>query len=143
MRPEPPDGMPQSALGPWHALLDDLERVALLDSADAPLYEAFATAVARAREARDAIEEHGLVVEGTRGTLVANPAVRVEMQALTLIRTMADQLAIGPRARASLGIALARGVARAPKEGEEAQVAGTPGAIGPSPRLKAVAGGKQ
>jgi P27 family predicted phage terminase small subunit len=128
----------------WTALLDDLESAALLDSADAPLYEAFAVAVGRAREARALVAKHGMLVPGAReGQLVANPMIRVERESLQQVRMLAEQLAIGMSARARLGLAVVRGARRAPAD-PDAPSGPEPArdGIGPSPRLHAVAGGK-
>lgn len=127
----------------WKTLLDDLEASALLDSADAPLYEAFAVAHGRAREARGLIARHGLLVYGASvGQLVANPMIRVEREALAQVRMLAFELAIGMRARASLGMAVARGANRGVAgDDPSVEVAAAVG-IGPSPRLTAVRGGR-
>lgn len=139
-RPRMPVGMSSSAKTAWKTLLDDLEASALLDSTDAPLYEAFAINLARAREARRAVKTHGLLVTGSGGQLAANPAVRLEREAMREVRMLADQLAIGMSARARLGMAVARGArAKTPETGEPPRADG----IGPSPRLTALAGGKR
>lgn len=138
-RPKMPQGLTPSMKTAWKTLLDDLEASALLDSADSPLYEAFAVAHGRAREARRLIGKHGMLVETTKGTLAANPMLKIEREALTQLRYLADQLAIGMRARASLGLALARGSRGA--GGDEPDAAATPGGIGPSPRLVGLTGG--
>lgn len=140
LRPRMPHGMSAAMKVAWKTLLDDLGRSELLDSADAPLYEAFAVAHGRAREARALVAKHGMLVDGAReGQLVANPMIRVEREALAQVRMLAVELAIGMRARASLGIAVARGAGgkRKPAAGEDRQA---PGVLGPSPRLRAVAG---
>lgn len=133
-RPKMPAGLSPRARSAWKVLLDGLEADALLDSADGPLYEAFAVNIGRAREARAAVTKHGLMVTNARGELVTNPAVRVEREALREVRMLAEQLAIGMSARARLGMAVARG-ARAPApEGED----GLDTELGPSPRRLAV-----
>jgi P27 family predicted phage terminase small subunit len=143
-RPITPAGLTPQMKAAWTALLDDLESAALLDSADAPLYEAFAVAFGRAREARALVAKHGMLVAGAReGQLVANPMLKVEKESLQQLRMLAEQLAIGMSARARLGLAVVRGARRTPAapdapSGPEPARDG----IGPSPRLHAVAGGK-
>lgn len=140
-RPRQPAGLSVSAKNAWKALLDDLQASALLDSADAPLYEAFAVNIGRAREARRLIAKHGMLVPGAReGQLVANPMLRVEREALAQARMLAAELAIGMRARASLGIAIVRGANL--RGGSEDTPAADKTGIGPSPRLTALRGGK-
>lgn len=137
-----PTGLSASMKTAWNTLLADLEASALLDSADAPLYEAFAVAHGRAREARRLISKHGLLVGGARADqLVANPMIRVEREALAQVRMLAVELAIGMRARASLGLAVARGAGKKPAEPDDGDSPTLVG-IGPSPRLTAVPGGR-
>lgn len=137
VRPRMPAGMSARARTAWKILLDDLERSSLLDSADAPLYEAFAVNLARAREARVAVERYGTLVEGAGGRLVGNPAIKIEREAMREVRMLSAELAIGMSARARLGMAVARGAASgmtpAPAEGAEQH-----GGLGPSPRLSVV-----
>lgn len=142
-RPPMPTGLDARMKTAWRTLLDDLEAAALLDIADAPLYEAFAVAFGRAREARALIKKHGMLVAGARdGTLVANPMIRVERESLQLLRQLADQLAVGMRTRASLGMAIVRGARKKETEEPDAGAARASG-IGPSPRLRALEGGKR
>lgn len=133
-RPRPPAGLDERARTVWKSLLDGLEADAMIDSSDAPLYEAFAVNLARARQARAAVTKHGLVTTNERGQLAANPAVRLEREALREVRMLAEVLAIGPSARARLGMAVARGARDAPP----AAGAEPTGELGPSPRLRAV-----
>lgn len=143
-QPRMPAGFSPAMKVAWKTLLDDLDSSALLDSADAPLYEAFAVAHGRAREARALIRVHGLLVDGARvGQLVANPMIRVEREALAQVRMLAVELAMGMRARASLGMAVARGAVRGkPGDNPAESPAPTSGKIGLSPRLPAVPGGR-
>lgn len=137
VRPRMPAGLSTRARTAWRILLDDLEGSSLLDSADAPLYEAFAVNLARAREARVAVEKYGTLVEGAGGRLVGNPAIKIEREAMREVRMLSAELAIGMSARARLGMAVARGArsgsSPAPSEGAEQH-----GGLGPSPRLRAV-----
>lgn len=140
-RPKMPTGLSPAMKTAWKTLLDDLEASALLDSADSPLYEAFAVAHGRAREARTLIEKHGMLIEGSNGALVANPMLRVERESLTQLRYLADQLAIGIRTRAGLGLTVARGARGRASDTPDASAAPSSGGIGASPRLIGLAGG--
>lgn len=137
-RPRPPAGLGRRALAVWKALLDGLEADALIDSNDAPLYEAFAVNLARARQARTEVEKWGVTMARQNGDRVKNPAVQIEREALREVRMLGELLAIGPSARARLGMAVARG-AREGHVAEPAAGAELPvGEIGPSPRLSVV-----
>jgi P27 family predicted phage terminase small subunit len=136
-RPPMPQGFSAREKTAWKRLLDGLAAESLLDHADAPLYEAFAVQWARMKEARAAVHKHGLLLTNAQGVLVANPAVRMERDAVDRVRQLADQLAIGLHTRSSLSLAVARGRA---VEADGAAPASAAGAelIGPSPRLRAV-----
>lgn len=136
-RPPMPQGFNAREKAAWKRLLDGLAAESLLDHADAPLYEAFAVQWARMKEARAAVHRHGLLVANPQGALVANPAVRMERDAVDRIRQLADQLAIGLHTRSALGVSVARGRAA---EADGAPSAPSVGSelIGPSPRLRAV-----
>lgn len=133
-RPRPPAGLDARAKAAWKGLLDGLEADAMIDSSDAPLYEAFAVNLARARQARATIAKHGLVFRNDRGGLSRNPAIAVERDALREVRMLSEVLAIGPSARARLGMSIARG-ARAPVADDPEAATGE---LGPSPRLSVV-----
>lgn len=140
VRPKMPVGLSARAKRAWHVVLDDLEASALLDSADAPLYEAFAVNLARAREARVQVERHGVLVRNRFEELVRNPAIAVERDALREVRMLAESLAIGMSARARLGMSIARGTRTA---GDRPAAETDPTGIGPSPRsLSVVRGGR-
>lgn len=145
-RPPLPAGFNSREKTAWKTLLDGLEAEGLLDHADAPLYEAFAVQWARLREARADVHKRGLVVENERGQVVANPAVRIERDAIDRVRQLADQLAIGIQTRASLNLAVARGErSRGERPAKDAKRDEPADRIGLSPRaqLQALEGGKR
>lgn len=114
-RPPMPSGLDARAKRAWKVLLKDLESAGLLDVADAPLYEAFVVMLSRAQCARALIDRDGMLVASPReGLLVANPMIRAERDALKLLEQLADQLAVGMRTRAALGMAIVRGAAVGP-----------------------------
>ena len=135
-RPPLPPGFNLLEKRAWKRLLDGLEAEALLDHADAPLYEIFVVQWARVREARAEVHKLGTLVTAPSGALVANPAIKIERDAADRVRQLADQLAIGIHTRASLNLSIARGRRGDSPEGDIAPESADP--IGPSPRLKAV-----
>lgn len=74
----------------------------ILDTADAPMVEAAATLLHRARVAGEDIAKRGLLVLGRFDQVVENPSVKQERDALAAFRQYAEQLGIGPSARARL-----------------------------------------
>ena len=80
----------------------------ILDAADAAMVEACATMMARARIAGADVKKRGMLVPGRfdgadgQPTLVENPSVKQERDAWNSFRQFAEQLGIGPSARARL-----------------------------------------
>lgn len=140
VKPTMPAGLSARAKTAWRIVVDDLAGSALLDSADAPLYEAFAVNLARAREARVAVNRHGILVSKANGELTRNPAIQVEREALREVRMLSELLAIGMSARARLGMAVARG--QRADDPARPPAADDPAGIGKSPRMKVLAGGR-
>jgi P27 family predicted phage terminase small subunit len=75
---------------------------AVLDAADAPMVEAAAVMLVRARVAGADVEKRGMLVTGRFDTLVENPSVKQERDVWASFRSFAEQLGIGPSARARL-----------------------------------------
>lgn len=100
-----PRGMERDVAAVFRSLAGRLDRV--LDAADVEMVEAAAVAVARARAAGRDVAARGLLVpgrfEGPDGTvLVENPSVKQERDAWAAFRAYAEQLGLGPSARARL-----------------------------------------
>lgn len=76
---------------------------AVLAGADVPMVEAAATMIARARMAARSIAQHGVIIETEFGPR-PNPAIRIERDAWAQFRLLAEQIGIGPSARARLAV---------------------------------------
>ena len=79
----------------------------VLDAADGPMVEAAAVLLDRARQSSRAIG--GLRVENRFGHDEPDPMLRVERDAWAAFRQFAEQLGVGPSARARLGAVGAEG----------------------------------
>ena len=133
----PPKGMSKGVAAVFRELAGQV--AAVTDAADSSWVEAAAMMLLRARQARESIRREGstLRVEkvGRDGevfvSVVVNPDVRVERDSWAAFRQFAEQLGIGPSARARLGGAGVEG--RSPGDV-------LPG-LGAAGELRAIAGG--
>ncbi|OMH30642.1 P27 family phage terminase small subunit [Tersicoccus sp. Bi-70] len=82
--------MPADVAGVWREIVASNDLAGRVDRA---ALEAFATLVARMREARDRVAEEGLIVEDSRGRTVPHPALLVERQTAEQIRAWGDRFA--------------------------------------------------
>jgi P27 family predicted phage terminase small subunit len=85
---KPPEHLSAAAAEWWRAVT----RAYALEPHHAKLLQAAAESWDRAQEAREAIAEHGLVVEGRYGQPVANPAAVIEKEARALFARLVAQL---------------------------------------------------
>ena len=135
----PPKGMSKGAAAVFRELAGQVAVVT--DSADASWLELAAVHLYRARVAGEAVERLGQTIEvekiGRDGAayldIQVNPSIRIERDASSVFRQFAEQLGIGPSARARLGGAGVEG--RSPGEV-------LPG-LGAAGELRAIAGGKK
>jgi P27 family predicted phage terminase small subunit len=128
-----PAGLSPRQQTAWKTIVRDLEASSLLDRADAGMIEAAAVAWGLAGDARAAVNKHGLLVPGQReGSLVTNPAIKIQHDAWAQFRSVAVQLGLSLAARGTLGLSLARG------SGQGAPEPGHAGGdeIGESPRAR-------
>ena len=127
-----PRGLDADVSKAWDQLAGLLAHV--LDESDAPVLEAGATALAMVRQAAAAWSANPVVlVESRLGEMVANPVLRVRRDALVQWRQFAEQLGVGPVARARLG-----GLGVEGKSPGEV----LPG-LGAAGELRAIAGGRK
>jgi P27 family predicted phage terminase small subunit len=124
-----PTGLTQMQKTAWRTIVADLETGGILDHADAGLIEAAAVFWGRAREARATVNKEGLIARSVRG-YTAHPLLAVERESWAQFRMIAEQLGLGPVARARLGLA-----GKGKSMEEEIQ-----NNIGPSARLRVVGG---
>ena len=97
---------------PVAAVFRELSKLgaSILDQADAPIVEAAAVALLRARQATADVETRGMLITVTRTNRsgdswdedAPNPSVAIERAAWAEFRLLTDRLGIGPSARARL-----------------------------------------
>lgn len=135
----PPKGLDRGEAAVFRELAAQV--AAVTDAADSSWLELAAIHLYRAREARESIRRLGQTIEvekvGRNGVTYwdvdVNPSIRIERDASSVFRQFAEQLGIGPSARARLGGA---GV-----EGRSAMEE-LPG-LGEAAKLRAIAGGRK
>lgn len=91
--PEPveaPDHLPEAVAAVWREIVTSNE---LAGRVDRSALETFCTLMARLREARDRIEDEGMVVTDPRGRVIPHPALAVERQTAEQIRAWGDRFA--------------------------------------------------
>lgn len=131
-RPSEPSHLTAEQKRVWRQIVRDLEANGILAQSDAAAIEMVATALGTVRECQARIKVVGRWTDEGRKT------TELQLRALTTARPYVEQLALSPRGRHNLGM----GVSRA--QGVKDKPAADPlsSAIGESPRLKALRGGK-
>lgn len=104
-----PAGLSARQKTAWKTIVRDLEASALLDRADAGIIEAAAVAWGLAGDARAAAKGRVLVPGQREGTMIANPAIKIQRDAWAQFRSIAAELGLSLAARSRLGLSLARG----------------------------------
>lgn len=110
---EPPAALPEAARDVWAEIVATND---LAGTVDRSALEAFCTLVARMREARQRVEEEGMVVTDPRGRVIPHPALEIERRASEQIRAWGDRFAplVKPaRKRGYMADATARSIAAA------------------------------
>lgn len=88
----------------WRRVVKDLRAVGLLTSVDRAALEGYCMAYSLARGAQHEIEAHGVLIEGTKGGLVKNPATAVLNQALQTMRNFMSELGMSATSRSRLKV---------------------------------------
>ena len=96
-----PTGMSAEAQRIWKRLAPGMIREGVLTFWDVDAFRAYCDALARAKEARDLVDAHGLLVPG-RGGLVTNPASRIERDSVRLAMQIGARFGLSPSDRAGL-----------------------------------------
>ena len=125
---QPPDHLPAAVSAVWLEIVASNDLVA---NVDRTALETYCTMVARVREARQRIEEEGMVVTDPRGRVIPHPALAVERQTAEQIRAWGDRFAplVKPaRKRGYMADATAQSIAEA-KHLQGAQFAGPVAAV--------------
>ena len=98
----PPAWLSVRAKGIWRQLLKDKD-VVWLEHSDASMLSTLCTALARLRDAEEAIKKHGLTYETVNGGIGMRPEVRIVNQCSALVRSLGSELGLSPAARVRLG----------------------------------------
>lgn len=133
--PDPPEHMRPGAREVWADVVPMLADAGVLDKVDGLALEVLCEAVELRRLAADILQRGngtGLVIVQPSGRVAPDPHFTVWKDASTVVRQFAEQFGLSPSARARLGGA---GV-------QAASPAAVDPDIGPSPRLRALDGGK-
>ena len=107
--PLAPAGLGERATAVWDELARMVTDAQMLTVSDLAALEALAVQIARARQAREALEGQPLAVAGAQSQWIVNPLVRVERDAWTLVLKIAREFGMTPSARASLGLTMTQG----------------------------------
>ena len=104
--PKMPAYLSPRAKTAWKNLVADMSEANILDSADWPLIEVAANAIAQYRQAVEMLQKEGPVAEGQKGNLTTSPYYRIATEQAKEIRQLLEHLGIGPTGRARLGLQL-------------------------------------
>lgn len=105
--------MPAHLSGPaktaWKRIVEDMSAAGTLDSADWPLIEVAANAIATYRHAVKMCDREGLIADGQKGNPTTSPWYRIAMEQSKEIRQLLEHLGVGPVGRSRLGLANSKG----------------------------------
>lgn len=101
-----PAHLPESAVAVWNEVVPELAELGLVRSIDASMIEALARAVARAREAEQALDDDGLFMPGSRGGMVAHPAAKIAADQWKLALRIAESYGMTAIGRLRVGAAV-------------------------------------
>lgn len=97
-----PDWLGEHGRAKWLELFAVLQPLGLLTSADADALAAYCEAWQDFRGALEVIENQGAEIFGSKGNLVANPAVHRKQSAFARMNKLAGEFGLTPAARAGL-----------------------------------------
>lgn len=102
--PRPPADLKGEALAEWGRIVPELDRLGLLTKVDRAYLVAYCEAWASFDEARKAIAEYGILVEGRERTLVKNPAAQVMKDSADLMLKFGSRFGMSPADRTRLTV---------------------------------------
>jgi P27 family predicted phage terminase small subunit len=102
--PEPPIDMSDEALEIWIYTLKELSYMRVVTAADRDALVAYCEAVALHRKASRALAEGEVLIDGQRGNLVRNPAIQIQRDAASMMKSYAAEFGLTPRARSEFSI---------------------------------------
>jgi P27 family predicted phage terminase small subunit len=101
-RPDCPRELDRTARAQFGRVCDLLEPLKVLAKADGPIVALYAHHYSRWRAAEVQVKRFGLLLEGSRGTLVANPAVRIAHEATAAMAKLLIELGMSPSSRSRI-----------------------------------------
>lgn len=101
----PPEHLDADGRAWWEEAVPVLDAVGILQKVDEAALEMAATAYSRFRQAKRAIDRHGVFAKGSTGQIVQHPALAIEKDAVATYLRFAEQYALTPVARTRLGLA--------------------------------------
>lgn len=102
-----PPGLPTPAVELWEEIVPALQAAGVIDRVDTAALVSLCVQWARAEEARELLEEDGLLAIGSMGQVAAHPALAIERAAHVAFLKFAQDFGITPAARARIAAALA------------------------------------
>ena len=104
--PNPPEWLTNDARDYWGVIIDHLAQTeGLLTMVDATVLGAMCEHFAEWLDLHRKVQDEGVVVEGSTGSPVQNPTVRVRDQAWDRFIRAAKEFGLTPSSRANLGVA--------------------------------------
>lgn len=85
--------------GEWRDVVADLKRRRIFTDAMLGAVEAYIMALWSMRQAQKALDDHGQLVVGPKGTLMKNPAVTLHGKAQATVMRLSAELGLTPAAR--------------------------------------------
>jgi P27 family predicted phage terminase small subunit len=101
-RPDCPRELDRTARTQFGKVCDLLEPLRILTKADGPIVALYSHHYSRWRAAESEVKKFGLLLEGSRGTLVANPALRVSHEAAAAMAKILIEMGMSPSARSRI-----------------------------------------
>ena len=102
--PKPPSYYGPHGRRAWRTLYRALMEAEMLTAGDMFGLEVLCSSYEQVRLSNEALAEHGPLIEGTRGTLVRNPAGIQLRESSALFIKMIDRFGLSPRAAEALGL---------------------------------------
>src|SRR5580704_6950081 len=98
--PGPPEWLARDAKCEWRRSAGQLAERGVLTSGDLAMLEAFCAAKGRLVAAERAIKRVGILVTGSKGSPIKNPACSVIAEASATVKALGAQLGLSPASRA-------------------------------------------
>ncbi len=127
--PQPGEGIPtcpstdDEVRAVWDYTIDQLSRMRVVTMADRDLLATYCEAVVQHRRATEVISQRGIIVEGSHGGWVSNPAVKVQREAATQIRAFGTEFGLTPSSRTRIKVG-AQKPSEAPEKGASRLLSG-------------------